>query len=77
MNNADRNFFINIKKAITSNPFSRERTAVDRELAGVTETNREPSDVFAQLLARVSEKLRNFEKTRAKKSAESSEDRPI
>lgn len=70
MNSSDRDFFINIKKAITSNPFSRKRTEVDRELAGVTDNNREPSEVFAHLLTRVSHKLRDFERKRGEKSAD-------
>lgn len=74
MEGPDRDFFINIKRAITSNPFSRERTEVDRELAGVSGKDRQPSDVFAKLLTRVTEKLREYESAYSKRPPSSESD---
>jgi len=70
MNDRDRTFFLNIKRAITSNPFSSKRTDADRELAGIGGAGSESSDMLAPALERVAKKLETFERTRGRKSGE-------
>ena len=54
MNGAQRTFFTKIKKAITSNPFGKERQLVDRELAGVSDTRAASDDMLEAVLSRLS-----------------------
>lgn len=62
MNGVDREFFVRIKKAITSNPFSSERLMVDRELAGLPTGAESDDNVLEELLYRVSHKLGEIKK---------------
>ncbi len=62
MTGEQREFFRKIKTAIVSNPFSRERELVDRELAGVSGYGPVDDDVLEALLSRVSSSLRSIKK---------------
>ena len=66
MNGDQREFFRKIKTAIVSNPFSRERELVDRELAGVPEYGPADDDVLEALLSRVSSSLRMIKRKRSR-----------
>lgn len=57
---ADRDFFIQIKKAITLNPFGSERARVDRELAGSSSKKPTDEELFKKLLYRVSKTLERY-----------------
>ena len=69
MTGGQREFFRKIKTAIVSNPFSRERELVDREIAGVAGDQRKDDEVLDALLSRVSSLLREvkIKRSRGKK----------
>lgn len=57
----EREFFTRIKQAITTNPFSSDRTAIDLELAGLASAS-SVDEVFGTLNRRVSDTLENVGK---------------
>lgn len=65
MNLEEREFFTKIKLAITTNPFSVERAAIDLELAGLTSTG-SVQEVFGKLNHRVSSSLERIRKRKKK-----------
>jgi hypothetical protein len=65
MTGNQRAFFRRIKRAIVSNPFSREREVVDRELAGIPEDRPTDDEVLEELLSRLSSLLSDIQKKRS------------
>ncbi len=57
MKEEERKFFTQIKKAITTNPFSSERVAIDAELAGISPT-RSIDDIFQMLQHKLADETR-------------------